>query len=182
MGMFNIPKNFLNVYTTGSQAIQINKIILFYSHKNSIITDATAGIGGNSYYFCKQFKYVNSVENNFNIISTLTRNIEKFKNKTIYNSTYITMIPIIKQDIVFLDPPWGGDEYKKINNLDLYIDNINVMNIINSLYNYTNLVALKVPKNYNTTTLNYNFWKNKIYNIRHNDKILYNLIIFYKRT
>ena len=52
----DIPSNYLNIYTTQSQAIQINNIILQYITKDSVITDATAGIGGNTVYFFKTFK------------------------------------------------------------------------------------------------------------------------------
>ena len=38
-----------------------NNIILKFVDSSSIITDATACIGGNSYFFAKYFKFVNSI-------------------------------------------------------------------------------------------------------------------------
>ena len=88
---------------------------------------------------------------------------------------------MLKQDIVYFDPPWGGAEYKSKKKVDLYLDNINVLDIINEIYNYTKIVALKVPNNFNTVRIENNFWYFKIYNITKSKKCIYKLIIFYKQ-
>ena len=48
---------------------------------------------------------------------------------------------IIKQDVIFIDPPWGGSIYKTKKKVDLYLDDINISEIVDSLYNYTNLLV-----------------------------------------
>ena len=87
---------------------------------------------------------------------------------------------MLRQDIVYFDPPWGGPEYKSKKKIDLYLDNINVLDIINEIYNYTKIVALKVPNNFNTFRIQNDFWNFKIYNITKSKKCIYKLIIFYK--
>lgn len=173
-----VPKTVLSIYTTKPQAIQINKIIKLYSNPDYIITDATACIGGNSYYFLKDFKNVNLVEpnlQNFNILKVNTN----YKINT-FNCSYNWLKFLLKQDIVYFDPPWGGTEYKSKKNIDLYLDNVNIIDIINEIYNYTRIVALKVPNNFNTDIIENKFWNFKIHNITKSKKCIYKLIIFYK--
>tara|TARA_Y100000022_G_C13259281_1_gene381734 strand:+ start:5999 stop:6556 length:558 start_codon:yes stop_codon:yes gene_type:complete len=175
-----VPETVLSIYTTKQQALQINKIIKLYSTPDYTITDATACIGGNSYYFLRDFKSVNLVEsdiNNFNILKINTN-----FNLNTFNCSYNWIKFILKQDIVYLDPPWGGTDYKSKRKIDLYLDDINVLDIINEIYNYTKIVALKVPNNFDTYKLNNNFWKYKIYNITKSKKCIYKLIIFSKQV
>lgn len=175
-----IPENVINIYTTKSQAIQINKIIKLYSTPEYVITDANACIGGNSYYFLKDFKRVNLVEPNFDNFNILKINTNYQKNS--FNCSYNWIKFILKQDIVYFDPPWGGTDYKSKKKIDLYLDDINIIDIINDIYNYTRIVALKIPNNFNTLRIQNNFWNFKIYNITKSKKCIYKLIIFYKPT
>lgn len=173
-----VPESVLGIYTTKSQAIQINKIIKMYSQPDYIITDSTACIGGNSYYFLKNFKRVNLVEpdfENFNILKINTN----YQINT-FNCSYNCLKFILRQDIVYFDPPWGGADYKSKKKIDLYLDNINVLDIINEIYNYTKIVALKVPNNFNIFSIENRFWKFNIHNIIKNKKCIYKLIIFHK--
>ena len=173
-----VPDAVLSIYTTRIQAIQINKIIKMYSTPDDVITDATACIGGNSYYFLKDFKRVNLVEPNFDNFNTLKINTNYQLNT--FNCSYNWIKFMLRQDIVYFDPPWGGPEYKSKKKIDLYLDNINVLDIINEIYNYTKIVALKVPNNFNTFRIQNDFWNFKIYNITKSKKCIYKLIIFYK--
>ncbi len=87
---------------------------------------------------------------------------------------------IIKYDLIYFDPPWGGSDYKNTDNLNLYLNNINMNNIIESLYNYCNIIILKVPNNYNIN--HKSLWKihvNYIYK-GDNKSISFKLIIFNK--
>lgn len=173
-----IPENVLSIYTTCSQAQQINKIIMMYSPRDSIITDATACIGGNSVFFIKDFKGVNLVEKdpmNFKILKMNTN-----CPSTTFNCSYNWVKFILKQDIIYFDPPWGGTDYKSKKKIELYLDDINIIDIINELYNYTKIIALKVPNNFNTARIENNFWKHKIHNITKNKKCIYKIIMFFK--
>jgi 16S rRNA G966 N2-methylase RsmD len=178
-----VPENVLSVYTTRSQALQINKIIKNYINPDCILTDATAGIGGNAVYFIKEFKSVNLVEKDPEMFNFLIENTQGTNSKIInkYNCSYYNIKFMLKQDIVFIDPPWGKN-YKDLNKIDLFLDDINIMDIINSVYNFTRIVALKAPNNYNLDKINNNFWDHCVYNITKMHKNLYKLIIFYKKV
>ena len=101
-----IPACYKNIYTTDYQARQINKIILKYVSKNSIITDATSCIGGNSKHFLKDFKYVNVVEKEKTLFDILKTNLSNYYNKQILICSYNVIKFMLRQDVIFLDPPW----------------------------------------------------------------------------
>ena len=178
--MLYIPENYLSIYTTDNQAKQINNIILKYCSSNSIITDATAGIGGNSIYFCKTFKFVNCIENNYDTFNILKSNLNDYKNNILYTCSFMYIIQLLKQDIIFIDPPWGGNDYKLKKKMNLFIDNVDIIDIINKLYHNTRFICLKVPNNFNITNDINLFWEYKIHNIYKNKKNIYKIIIFYK--
>ncbi len=174
-----IPEKVFNIYTTSLQAEQINKIIKNYTDYISTITDATACIGGNSVYFLKDFKKVIMVEPNIENFGILKLNT--YCRGDHFNCSYNNIKYILRQDIVYFDPPWGGTDYKSKKKIDLYLDNINIIDIINEIYNHTRLIALKVPNNFNFVRITNNFWNHKIYNITKNKKCIYKLIIFFKK-
>lgn len=176
----NIPLNCMNVYTTRKQAEQINKIILKYVNKNSIITDATSCIGGNSILFSKDFKKVICIEKDFDIYNILKYNMKNQNNCVFYNVSYNHVKYILKQDVIFIDPPWGGNEYKNKKKIRLYLDSIEIQDIINQVYNYTDIVVLKIPSNFDINSLNDLFWSYNIHPIIKYSRTIYNLIVFYK--
>ena len=118
---------------------------------NLTITDATANVGGNTINFAKYFKKVNAVEISEINFKALKNNIKVYNrdNVTLYHNNYLDIINKLKNDVVFLDPPWGGPKYKLHKYVTLYLDNIPVEKIISKLYNKVKLVALKVPSNIN---------------------------------
>lgn len=177
---FIIPYEYKTIFSTENQARQINNIILKYIDKDVIITDATACIGGNSYFFAMDFKFVNSIETNENLFEILKCNLKNFKNKQIFRCSFNIVKFVLKQDVIFIDPPWGGAIYKTKKKIDLYLDGINVFEIIDSLYNYTKLIALKVPNNFNRNSISELFWRHKVFSINKGGKSIYKLIIFNK--
>tara|TARA_B110000977_G_scaffold15653_3_gene19165 strand:- start:12387 stop:12935 length:549 start_codon:yes stop_codon:yes gene_type:complete len=175
-----VPEHLKSIYSTWEQANEINKILKIYISKLDIVTDATACIGGNSIFLLRDFKSVNVVEKDTAAFSILMKNT-KFLNCKHYNCSYLHIMYALRQDLIFLDPPWGGTDYKKTNCIDLFLDNVNILNIINNLYHYTRYIAMKIPNNYNLNIVDKNFWKWKIYPIHSNKKNTFNLIVFYKK-
>ena len=174
-----LSKNYLNLYTSPRQASQIIYIIKKYSTINDILIDASAGIGGNSIFFCKYFSYVYCIDISHESIYYLEHNLTNYNNKFIIHDSCIDYLKLLYSDIVFFDPPWG-DKYKENNNINLYLSEININTIIESLYFRTKIVALKAPINYKQKELH--LWKIKKYNIYKNDNstIMFNLFVFYK--
>ena len=55
--------------------------------------------------------------------------------------------------VIFFDPPWGDSNYKTTKNLDLFLSDINLYNIVTFFINDVDLIILKVPFNYNINGL-----------------------------
>ena len=122
--------------------------------KKITITDATANNGGNTINFAQNFSKVNSVEidkKEFDILSENVKNF-KLKNVSLINDDYLKVMNTLEQDVIFFDPPWGGPNYKRIKNLNLFLGKGkegNIVNIINKLKKKAKMVVLKVPFNFN---------------------------------
>ena len=171
----------------------VAKIIKSYFHGNKkiTITDGTAHVGGASLNFAEYFNKVNSVEIDKFHCGILKNNINEYKlNKKIdvYCDDYLNIMTKLNQDVIFFDPPWGGNRYKKNILMDLYMSKSNLINIINKLIihnktkkNKTSLIVFKVPRNYNINKFLIGLEQEKITIIKmyqHNTKhILCNMII-----
>ena len=149
----------INYITEYHDAVFVNKIIenIFinkniFNKKNDInVLDGTSHIGGNTIAFALNGFNTTGIEIDKDVYNLLNYNINlyKLKVKTICTD-FVKFIPKINQDVVFLDPPWGGVNYKKIDKLELYLSKINLIDIVNKLKNKTKCIILKVPFNYNT--------------------------------
>ena len=156
---------------------------------NLIITDANSNMGGNVINFATNFKFVNSVEILPFHCEILKNNIGVYnlsKKVKIHCTDYLDIMKDLKQDVIFFDPPWGGPNYKKEKNLNLYLDNINIVDIINELYDNAELIVLRIPRNFNIVDLlrrveytNVNIYK--IY-VDPKVKIISSYILFLKKN
>ncbi len=121
---------------------------------NMIITDATSGVGGNSISFSQKFKSVNSIEIEPTRYNYLVNNLKVYdiNNVNTYNDNCINFLKQSYQDIIFFDPPWGGEDYKNKKKMRLKISNFEIENIILDLIinnpNFTRFFVLKLPVNY----------------------------------
>ena len=106
-------------------ALWITQKIIENSDKprNLTITDATSSVGGNIISFAKKFKYVNAIEMNDIHYQVLINNINvyKLKNVNVIHGDSIIEVPKLKQDIVFIDAPWCGANYKKHKTIKIYM-------------------------------------------------------------
>jgi len=159
---------------------------------NIWITDATANVGGNtiSFWLSKTFS-VRSIE-----IDPLTCDILK-NNLKVYNLPIDLVIcndytkiykerrgkegkeaRYAREDIVFLDPPWGGSNYKSKVNLDLFLGDMNIIDICYNLFENELVdmgIVLKLPLNYNLEGLKERMKETKLYK-DNNMKIIINEI------
>ena len=143
-------------------AERINSIIikeckkLNLNTKKITITDSTACVGGNTVLFCKIFKKVNAIEIDHDRYKMLKNNLNlsKYLNYDIYNDDYLNLCDKIKQDVIFIDPPWGGKDYKLKQNIELELSNIKLDMLINILKHFAVLIVLKLPLNYNIDSIN----------------------------
>jgi 16S rRNA G966 N2-methylase RsmD len=140
-------------------AEKISKIILNHTKTNKInITDCTAGCGGDTLSFLHKFKKVYSIEKNLVRYNYLLNNINVYKlskQSRIYCGNFLNIIKQIEDhNVLYIDPPWGGRNYKKYRNLKLSINNISLENILIDLITdkktkkVPEFVVLKLPNNY----------------------------------
>jgi predicted RNA methylase len=131
--------------------------------ENLIITDGTAFVGGDSIRFSQYFKGVNSVEMNKANFDFLVKNIRNF-NKTskirAYNADYTNIYRYIIQDVIYIDPPWGGPAYKNKKDLHLFLGPYEIGTFIKLLLEVCPIIFMKSPIN-----LNIDSFKEFIYNV-----------------
>lgn len=115
-----------------------------------IITDGTGNNGSDTIYLALNFKHVNSIEKDPNEFEILKNNVETYKlqNINLYNESSLDMIAKLKQDIVYIDAPWGGISYKDYRYVRLYMDKQEISQIYKNNKEYAKLFIFKVPKNY----------------------------------
>ena len=115
------------------------------------ITDACGGNGGDTTTFSRMFKSVNSVEKDLVEFKYLEENItfQKLDNVRLFNKSYLDTD--LTQDIVYFDPPWGGPGYKAQSNIDLFLDEKPLQEIVADIFtdNRATMVAIKAPNNFN---------------------------------
>ena len=134
------------------------------------IIDGTSNIGSTAIILSTFFKRVYSVEIEKKTFNKLVHNIEeyKIKNITSYHDDIIKFMnnhnilqsigymPNYDKFCLFLDPPWSGAFYKTELILDLFLNDINIINFIKKIK--CKNVCLKVPYNYNFSLLYQNFY------------------------
>jgi len=121
------------------------------------ITDGTACTGADSASFAKAFSSVTAVEFDEKRYENMLLNLAVFTSAAIRKkirterADYTKICETLKQDVLYLDPPWGGRDYrdKGIYTISLSDETmrdlcLRVMKACESLH----LVVLKVPNNY----------------------------------
>lgn len=141
------------------------------------IIDYTAGVGGNVLSFSKFFNKVYAVEIHKNRYEYLKNNVDvyEYKNVLCINDSSINFnnkfLVEINPNVIFVDPPWGGNTYKETDSLRLNLGDVSietlVIDIFSKLYEHT------IKCNILTTEVN----NKKIYrqNIFHNKFIVLKL-------
>ena len=153
--------------THPQDANKITETILKLSNNNNQlkIIDLTAGCGGNLLSFGKYFLNVYGVENNKSRFNILKTNLSCYDyNVNIINDDCFHHLNE-KYDIFFIDPPWGGPEYKTNNNLKLYLSDLELQDIIEKIPK-SKFIIIKIPYNYNYDYIkeNYNILETQNFN------------------
>lgn len=130
------------------------------------ILDGTAGIGGNSISFALYFKNVIAIEKNSQRFEYLKENINSLNlNVKLINGNVLDYIKTEIYDIIFLDPPWGGPNYKYEKFISLTLDDKPLNEIIKELKENNKIIVMKLPFNYNMNDFNkFNYQKHNIKN------------------
>lgn len=124
----------------------------------SVITDGTACVGGNTVSFAKQgFELVQAFELNSARCELCYHNVEVFRRGgafpnpntriQIFQGDCIELMAELKQDLIFLDPPWGGKDYKNKSKVLLFLSGLTLPEIVRHAARHAQYVALKLPIN-----------------------------------
>jgi len=139
------------------QAQIISKCVREYGMvtRETVITDGTALIGGNVFEFGTLFKGINAIEVDSDGVQMLANNVEPLGLSTRVGVWHgdISKVAVahttnLRQDFLFLDPPWGGPDYWKQYKLCLLLNNMSLCQVCNMWANSTRLIALKLPCNF----------------------------------
>jgi len=176
----SISRTIFNFYTDTREQKAILKPM--YS-RCPIITDAASNVGGNTISFhLAGFRQVNAVEIDPTICQMLKHNLTVYNIPTehVHCGDYLDVYKRLQQDVIYMDVPWGGPDYIKTQCLDLFLSNINIIDICFDIITnkMASLVVLKLPINYNLPDLinklpNNTFLTNKIYRGQHHS---YNVV------
>lgn len=126
----------------------ILKIIPSYS--NCIITDATACVGGNTYSFAQNYPYVHAIEKDTKRCSLLKHNLDALNvsNVKVSCGDAFEVCKKYTQDLIFIDPPWGGPDYKRLDKIDLYLSGRPLSDFCKHVVANTKYIAIKAPVNF----------------------------------
>ena len=131
------------------------------------VTDGCACCGGNviSFARCGFFCKVSAVEFDPKRFEMLRSNVQ-FALRGVASppatdvrcGSYLDLLHTLKQDVVFLDPPWGGVGYKKESHVPLFLGDRHLADIVHDLRkgavrSGTKCVVLKVPCNFHVVDM-----------------------------
>ena len=101
--------------------------------------------------------YINLLENVKLLARTqLITNEQNPCKVNVFHASYIDMMQELDQDIVFLDPPWGGPDYKWKPAINLKLGPLTLTDIIQYLYEKkprTQYVVWKAPNNFDSKSM-----------------------------
>jgi 16S rRNA G966 N2-methylase RsmD len=108
-------------------------------------------MGGDLINFSKKVKFVNGVEINPENFAILQQNCCSFgcKNVNLFCQDYTAIYDKLKQDIIYIDPPWGGIGYKSKEFVSLKLGGMELYELINliTIKSLAKFVIIKAPLN-----------------------------------
>jgi RNA cap guanine-N2 methyltransferase len=119
--------------------------------RDTVITDGTACVGGNTYSFAQHFAHVRAYELAPIRADYLVHNLHVLgvDNCTVRCGDVLELVARDgNHDLLFLDPPWGGPEYKNEDNVYLYLSGVSISDVCRRLRGHVRAFALKVPTNF----------------------------------
>ncbi len=148
---------------------------------NLIITDGTANIGTDSIHMSKIFKNINAVELskiNFIALKNNVKILNNRENMNCFNGDINEVISSLKQDLIYIDAPWGGRNYKNFNKLKLYLGEVEILDFYINNKERAKYFIFKIPFNYDFDYLRkYIIDKVTIFPFKKDSKIKYFLLV-----
>jgi predicted RNA methylase len=141
------------MYSTTDQ-ITAEKIAASISEYVSVtgeIIDATACVGGSTLALASVFKKVVAIEKDQVKFGFLKHNMTLLglsEKVTCVHGDCLEKCIKYKSDAIFIDPPWGGPQYKNAELMSLTLSGIPLSEVCRHLSPYTQYIILKVPTNF----------------------------------
>ena len=139
---------------------------------NITITDAMACVGGNTLSFSNFFNKVIANEINTTRYQYLVHNMKEYNRENIvfYNDNYLNLMNKLEQNIVFIDPPWGGPIYKSQYKMEIVLQDeaekeTKLHEMIDILFENssgTKMIIFKLPINHNIENFKQSKYKYKM--------------------
>lgn len=122
------------------------------SGANLTVTDGTACVGGNVISFSRHFSSVNAVEIDETRFRMLEKNLKTLgvDNVRCVRGDYGSLWQDMEQDIVFVDPPWGGPDMMSQDKVTFPLGGRSLPSLAEALSESgrAGIVALKLSPNY----------------------------------
>jgi len=140
---------------TPDVAEKISQVILSYFQPGAslTVTESCGNMGGNTINFARHFAQVQTTEIVPLHCDVLKSNLAQYTYTTgkviVYCADFLDVMDKLQQDVIYMAPPWGGIGYETQQNLDLFLDNVHLGDIVNALLDRVQLVAMYVPYNFN---------------------------------
>jgi len=118
---------------------------------NMILTDATACMGGDLVRFSKYFRMINGIEILEENFMLLVHNCKHFgcHNVNLFCQNYLDIYDKLKQDVIYIDPPWTGPGYKNKESIILKINDIELSDLVRTIKekHLAKYIFIKAPSN-----------------------------------
>ena len=153
--------------TDEKQADTITEMIKLFMPQAKSITDGCACCGGNVLSFSgllsrsrdvhRRFEHVNAVEMDpvrhsyleQNVLLAAQQNPNQPKRVSVYCGDYLTMVSQLQQDVIFLDPPWGGPGMMHDDLVRLDFAGQGLGSLCQQTFrSYAPFIVLKLPNNF----------------------------------
>jgi predicted RNA methylase len=147
--------------TRRRDAIQILNIFrtILKDLSSKTITDATGCIGGDTINFALHFQKVHSIELKKANYDVLKHNVATYglTNVELYNADSTGFFNWYT-DVLYIDPPWGGPEYRNTKLIDITMSSKRLDKWIEEILlrkNRPAYIFMKLPYNYNFNRFNF---------------------------
>ncbi len=123
----------------------------------NIIVDAFCGVGGSAIGFALRGKKVIAIDSDSAKLNMAKNNSEIFGVSSLIEFAQgdcMQILPTLKPDTIFLDPPWGGTDYGNITEFKLSNFEPDGESLLDLSFSITNSVVMRLPKNFDLDELN----------------------------
>jgi len=116
-------------------------------------------MGGDLVKFSRRVKYVNGVEIDPENFKLLMENCKIFncQNINLFCQDYLDIYDKLRQDIIYMDPPWNGPGYREKESIMLKLGNMELWELVRIIKEkkLTKYIFIKAPSNVCLDRLDY---------------------------